>query len=362
SDQETRVFNMIFMSNDPYQPLRTVVLKGNVFHPAESNTIYAIAEESNRSFLLTIDAADSAKAGNLRALNAIGINGFAIHESSAYLYSVVSNVLSSKFIKIDPQTGLTREVCKIPKLNIQAMAFDGDTLLSIGYNDHILYKIHLPSGNATVAGDTKVPYLSGLAINPVNPDELWAVSSYYGRIYIFNRNANKIWERKCRLKAHSIAFDSEGELFALFYSQNSMRTELAILDRDTSKTEAEVNDILIGSTGYKFVMALAINGDIETEIADKMKTPLPNYFALHQNYPNPFNPSTTIEFALPKPAFITLKVYNLLGEEVATLVAEKRTAVIHKLNWDARGLASGVYLFRLEAGEFVQVKKLILMR
>jgi hypothetical protein len=98
---------------------------------------------------------------------------------------------------------------------------------------------------------------------------------------------------------------------------------------------------------------------------------------LHQNYPNPFNPSTTIEFALLQPAFITLKVYNLLGEQVALLVAEKRLSGIHKVSWDARGLASGVYLYRLEAGDlstiflnksgqagrgFVQTKKLILMR
>ncbi|MCI0493485.1 T9SS type A sorting domain-containing protein, partial [candidate division KSB1 bacterium] len=69
-----------------------------------------------------------------------------------------------------------------------------------------------------------------------------------------------------------------------------------------------------------------------------------------------------IEFALPKSAFVTLKVYNLLGEQVTTLVAEQRSAGIHKFKWDARGLASGVYLYRLEAGEFVQVKKLILMR
>ncbi len=377
SDEETRIFNMILMSNDPYQPARTVVLKGNVFHRAESNTIYAIAEESNHSFLLTLEPDDSAGAGKRTPVDAIGIRGFAIHQSSECFYGVISNVLSSKFIKIDPQTGLIREICKIPRIYIQAMAFDGDTLLGIGYNDHKLYKIHLPSGNLIVVGEAEVPYLSGLTINPVNPDELWAVSAYYSSIYIFNRNGNKIWERKCRLKAHSIAFDSEGELFALFYSQSTMKTELALLDRDTSKTEAEANDILIGSTGYKSVIALAINGDIDTEIADNMKTPLPNYFALLQNYPNPFNPSTTIEFALPKSAFVTLKVYNLLGEEVAMLISEQQSAGIHRINWDARGLASGVYLYRLEAGNpstgspnksgqagqgFVQTKKLILMR
>jgi hypothetical protein len=88
----------------------------------------------------------------------------------------------------------------------------------------------------------------------------------------------------------------------------------------------------------------------------------PSQFCLYQNYPNPFNPSTTIEFALPKSTFVTLKVYNLLGEEVATLAEEKRAAGIHKINWDARGLASGVYVYRLEAGSFIQTKKLILMR
>lgn len=111
----------------------------------------------------------------------------------------------------------------------------------------------------------------------------------------------------------------------------------------------------------------------------------PNTFVLFQNYPNPFNPTTTIEFNLPNSAFVTLKVYNLLGEQVATLVAEQREAGVHKLNWDASGLASGVYLYRLEAGHpstglpraesrgfpnksgqagqgFVQAKKLILLR
>jgi hypothetical protein len=89
---------------------------------------------------------------------------------------------------------------------------------------------------------------------------------------------------------------------------------------------------------------------------------LPKEFRLEQNYPNPFNPSTTIVFALPKSALVNLKIYNLLGEEVTTLITEQQAAGIHKLNWDARGLASGVYLYRLEAGEFMQTKKLILMR
>jgi hypothetical protein len=99
-----------------------------------------------------------------------------------------------------------------------------------------------------------------------------------------------------------------------------------------------------------------------TNIGSIDKTGSPETFYLSQNYPNPFNLSTTIEFALPKSAFVKLKVYNLLGEKVATLISEQRSAGIHKLNWDARGLASGVYLYRLEAGGFVNSKKLILIQ
>jgi hypothetical protein len=106
----------------------------------------------------------------------------------------------------------------------------------------------------------------------------------------------------------------------------------------------------------------AYESPLATEVINFAETKIPQSYFLAQNYPNPFNPSTTIEFAIPKSAFVTLKVYNLLGEEVATLVAEQREAGIHKLNWDAKGLASGVYLYQLEAGSFKQSKKLILMR
>lgn len=99
-----------------------------------------------------------------------------------------------------------------------------------------------------------------------------------------------------------------------------------------------------------------------TAVEPQPSAEIPQTFALHQNYPNPFNPSTTIEFALPKTSFVTLKIYDLLGNEVATLVAEKLPAGTHQRVWQVKGLASGVYLYRLEATGFVQTKKLILLR
>jgi len=88
----------------------------------------------------------------------------------------------------------------------------------------------------------------------------------------------------------------------------------------------------------------------------------PNQFSLSQNYPNPFNPSTTIEFSLPKSEFVNLRIYNILGEEVATLVSDKLQVGNHTYQFDGSNLASGVYLYRIEAGEFQQVRKMILLR
>jgi photosystem II stability/assembly factor-like uncharacterized protein len=89
---------------------------------------------------------------------------------------------------------------------------------------------------------------------------------------------------------------------------------------------------------------------------------LPTDYLLMQNYPNPFNPSTTIEFALTYAGFVTLKVYNVLGEEVATLIAGDQAAGTFKATWNASGLPSGVYFYRLTAGEYVQTKKAVLMK
>jgi hypothetical protein len=94
-----------------------------------------------------------------------------------------------------------------------------------------------------------------------------------------------------------------------------------------------------------------------------MDDPVPKANMLSQNYPNPFNPATTIEFALAKSGWVTLKIYNILGEEVAELVSENLSVGSYKYNWDARGLASGVYYYRLKTGQgFVQTKKMLLIR
>jgi hypothetical protein len=105
------------------------------------------------------------------------------------------------------------------------------------------------------------------------------------------------------------------------------------------------------TTPYDFYSAVAERG-----------AELPEGFALAQNYPNPFNPSTEINFSLPAAQKVSLRVFNVSGQEVAVLVNGKLKAGEHKVKWNAEGMPSGVYFYRLDAGSFSQVKKMTLLQ
>ena len=96
--------------------------------------------------------------------------------------------------------------------------------------------------------------------------------------------------------------------------------------------------------------------NVEKELAN------PTEFILYQNYPNPLNPSTSITYAIPQTKKVVLKVYDVLGREVATLVNEEKQPGTYEINFDASSLTSGVYFYKIQAGSFVQTKKMILLK
>lgn len=88
----------------------------------------------------------------------------------------------------------------------------------------------------------------------------------------------------------------------------------------------------------------------------------PEEFILEQNYPNPFNPVTVISYQLSVNSYVTLKIFDILGKEVETLVNEQKQAGSYKVQFNASHLASGVYLYKLQAGSFTAVKKFVFMK
>ena len=99
-----------------------------------------------------------------------------------------------------------------------------------------------------------------------------------------------------------------------------------------------------------------------TSVSENNKSSLPDDFALFQNFPNPFNPSTNITYSLPKNAHVILKIYDVLGREITTLVNEEKSAGYYSMRFDGSKLSSGVYFYRIQAGNFVSTKKFVLMK
>lgn len=181
----------------------------------------------------------------------------------------------------------------------------------------------------------------------------------------------------------SVAFDNNNYLIT--WTQLS---DLSLMGRFYNKSGVPLdapfvifgrlgNKIPIGGVGFGGGLYLAIatrtdsnfsNGDVYgrfiqplTGVEDENNM-MPEKFELFQNYPNPFNPTTTISFALPNASFVSLRIFSLLGEEIATLVNQTVEAGIHQIEWVATNVPSGVYFYRLQADKFFQTKKLILLR
>lgn len=141
----------------------------------------------------------------------------------------------------------------------------------------------------------------------------------------------------------------------------------------------QLEDLGIGADGNDDVRDYSVNGnhgdlvgdarlsDFTTDVEDSQIRTLPQTMVLHQNYPNPFNPETQIQFDLPRAAHVRLDIFNLLGQNVATLLDGAQSGGSHTIRWNGRddngrGLASGVYVYRLQAGEFVQTRTMLMMK
>jgi photosystem II stability/assembly factor-like uncharacterized protein len=143
---------------------------------------------------------------------------------------------------------------------------------------------------------------------------------------------------------------SSGRAYGLFNGEMSHLFGVSFTDASTGTAVGDLGTILRTNTGgLTFVKELR-SRDIAPQLA------------LHQNYPNPFNPSTTIKYELPKASDIRLSVYDILGREVYVLVNERREAGSYEVKFEAAGLSSGVYIYRLQAEDFVQAKKFVVLK
>ena len=176
-----------------------------------------------------------------------------------------------------------------------------------------------------------------------------------------------------------VEYDPQGNLYATYIIYGSPNMSNAVRYDETSQEWVDIG----GVSGYNLndieyfetpedafpspMLFVATNGagvwssEVSTS-ADEQPGTLPNAFALEQNYPNPFNPTTTIRFSVSQQSFVELKVHNTLGAKIATLVSERLAPGGYTFDWRAEDVASGVYFYQLNAGAFIETRKMMLIR
>lgn len=134
----------------------------------------------------------------------------------------------------------------------------------------------------------------------------------------------------------------------------------------------DTNNTLLGKiNGGKFLVKGAsdylsrLNEILQSRFglnSDESNKTIPKEYHLHQNFPNPFNPTTTIRYDLPKDGLVQLEVFDILGRKITTLVNTRQSAGRYDINFDASNLASGIYIYKLQSGEYNSSKKMIFLK
>ncbi|HEY6435246.1 MAG TPA: discoidin domain-containing protein, partial [Ignavibacteriaceae bacterium] len=176
------------------------------------------------------------------------------------------------------------------------------------------------------------------------------------RISFYEWQSNRIYKYSVNCSVDSIkwhpiiknVWSEENEWIEIEFDSTSARYVELILQESNENTMASIWEIEFYGPDRFYKMN---NG-----------TELPTSFMISQNYPNPFNPSTTFSYSIAKQSKVLIRIYDIIGNEIETLVSEEKPVGTYELTWDASNLPSGVYLYQLTAGDFIQTKKMILMK
>jgi oligosaccharide reducing-end xylanase len=236
-----------------------------------------------------------------------------------------------------------------------------------------VYLIHGINGNepgaySPIPADT---LRASLVYLKTNPDKFWVATFGNAAKYVRERNAASISE--VSVKPDSITITISDTLDNSYYDcpitvRRPLPQGWASSDVLQNGKKITSQIVEIGSVQYVMFDVVPDDGDITlakngtTSVEDHLEFSIPAHSSLNQNYPNPFNPATTITYSLSKNSYVSLKVYNLLGLELETLVNREMAAGNHTVSWNAHEEPSGVYFYRLEAGPYSSIHKMMLLK
>jgi len=180
----------------------------------------------------------------------------------------------------------------------------------------------------------------------------------YNNIYVTGSSHNSISQGI----SYTVKYSDKGELrwIQKFDAPHSIFENSYFLFLDDSNNIFIGGDVADSTNGWNF-FALKINQNLGTNV-EHQYIKIPVDYALNQNYPNPFNPTTKIVYQIPELSFVTIKIYDVLGNEMAVLVNEEKPSGTYEVEYNASSLPSGIYFYQLNAGSFIETKKMILIK
>jgi len=268
---------------------------------------------------------------------------------------------STKIIRVNSELGDSYELFDVNIPSIADIAFDTTgTFYGIGINGE-LYTIDLSNGDVTFIVDAVGSY-SGITFHP-NSNELWATSRAFippnkdavFTVNLTNGDTTIIGHTGLNKLTNDLIFDENLNLYGVIGGSSETNDFISINTSTGAGT-------IIGSIGIENILGLAYIESSPTNVEDDDFGNFPNEFVLFQNYPNPFNPSTSIKFQISNPEFVSLKVYDVLGREVAILINEEKQPGVYEMQFNASSFSSGIYYYKLVSGSFIETKKMIFLK
>ncbi|MFN0156798.1 MAG: T9SS type A sorting domain-containing protein [Bacteroidota bacterium] len=309
--------------------------------------------------------------GTATAIGSLGINelqALTIRHATQELYGVAPVAAGVMLYRASAVYGDALPMITIPLFLLRAIAFSPDDTLYAATTNGKLYRVNHATGDTTFIGTASGIAYSALSFHPVTGvlfasvrppiaarDRIYTVSTTDG-------SATLVGSTGDGQITPSITFDPLGTLYGLKGSGAQTNNLISI------NTTTGVGTT-IGPAGRSGLLTLAMRLDsITTSVGDDGHGEMPSRFALAQNYPNPFNPTTTLSFDIPRLAHVSLRIFDVLGREVATLVNGTLEPGNYSRQFDGSGLSSGLYLYRLDARTvdggpgYTNSKKLLLMK
>jgi len=329
---------------------------------AVPGTLYAASGSTDGGKLYTLNTGNGSLS-LVRKTDVLQLNGLRVHPKTKELI-VYNNTVSSggAFYRMSSDGVDVQQISSTTSANLKGLALYNDSMAYTGAFNGTIYSVNINTGALVqigTNGSSQRP--GGLAVNPLN-GTLWMslrnTSGAVDNIYKLNRAtglSTLVGSAGIGSAITDIVFDKKGTLYGLAGTGTATNSLVRI---DTSTGKATV----IGTLGKSDIQAIAIDPDAPASVGEYNPLTIPNTVVLEQNFPNPFNPSTTISYSIPTENNVRLEIYNLLGQSVRQLVNERQHAGWKQVEWNASGLSSGIYFYRLTVGNNVEMKRTVLLK